>query len=103
MTAQPGHCSFSVGKVRHDDAARQTGDPSAYLPSVKLILFGLVLFYQVIQDLLQPFGRRPESGDDILDGPLREDAIDHAEALAVTRERLQRFKNKPVAAVSDER
>ena len=103
MTAQPGHCSFSVGKVRHDDAVGQTRNPSAYLPFVKLILLGLVLLHKVIEDLLQPFGRRPESGDDILDGPLRKDAINHAEALAVTRKRLQGFKNQPVAAVSDER
>jgi hypothetical protein len=96
MTAQPGRCSSSVEKVRHDDPAVQTGNASAYLPFVKLILFGLVLLYKVIQDLLQPFGGGPKSGDDILHGSLREDAINHAKALAVTRKRFQGLKNKLV-------
>jgi hypothetical protein len=75
----------------------------AYLPFVKLVLLGFVLLDEVVQDLLQPLGVRPESGDDILDGPLRQDAINHAEALAVTRKGIQGFENKSGAAVSDER
>ncbi len=74
-----------------------------YLPLLELILLGLVLLDQVIQDLLQPFGVGPQGGYDILDSPLHQDAINHAEALAVAGKRVQGLKNKPAGAVSDER
>lgn len=94
MTAQPGRCSSSAEGVRirwYDDTA---GNPSAYLPLVQLVLLGLVLLDQVVKDLLQPVRICPQGGDDILDGPLHQNAIDHAEALAITRQRFQGFKNK---------
>ena len=74
-----------------------------YLPLLELVLLGLVLLDQVIQDLLQPLGIRPQGGHDILDGPLHQDAIYHAEALAVAGKGVQGLKNKSAGAVSDER
>lgn len=79
------------------------GHPFAYLPLLKLILLDLVLLDKVIQDLLQPFRIRLKSGNDILDSPLHQNAIDHAEAFSVPRKGPQGFENKSVDAVSDER
>jgi len=91
------------GQTRRHVTA-QAGQPSAlYLPLLKLVLLDLVLFHKIIQDLLQPFRVGSKGGNDILDSPLNEDAINHAEALAITRKGIQGFENKPAAAVSDER
>lgn len=67
----------------------------AYLPLLELVLLDLVVLDEVIQDFLQPVCVGLERGDDILDGPLHQNAIYHAEALAITRKRPQGFENKP--------
>lgn len=67
-----------------------------YLPLLQLILLCLVLLDQVVQDLLQPLSVCLEGGNDILDGPLYQHAVDHAEAFAVARKGLQGVKDKPV-------
>ena len=68
----------------------------AYLPLLQVVLLGLVLLDQVVEHLLQPLCIRLEGGDDILDGALHQDTVDHAEALAVAGQRLQGFENEPV-------
>jgi len=69
-----------------------------YLPLLQIVLLGLVLLDQVIQHLLQPLCVGLEGGHDILDSSLHQDAIDHAETLALARKRLQGLENKPARA-----
>lgn len=71
-----------------------------YLPFFQVVLLGLVLFDQIVEDLLQPLGVGLEGGLHILDGPLYQDAVDHAEALAVARERLQSLEDEPGSATT---
>ena len=66
-----------------------------YLPLLQIVLLGLVLLDQIFEDLLQPVGVGLERGLHILDGALYQDAVDHAEAFAIVRERLQSLKDEP--------
>jgi hypothetical protein len=52
MIAQPGRCSSSATEVRTGRMTTPARRPCAYLPLVKLILLGLVLLDQVIENLL---------------------------------------------------
>jgi hypothetical protein len=65
------------------------------LPFLHLVLLLLVLLDELIEHLLQAIGVRLQCRDDILDGPLDEDAIDHPEALAVLGQRLQCLEDQP--------
>lgn len=78
-------------------------DRFTYLPLLELFLLRLVLLDKIVQNLFQAVCICLECGDYILDSPLHQDAIDHAEALAVLRKGHQGFKNKSVEAISDER
>lgn len=95
MTAQPGRYASSVctkiSKAARD-SCRDGGPayPKTYLPLIQLILFRLVLLDQIVQHLLQAFGVRLERRHHVLDGPLDQDPVDHAEALALFGEWLQR-------------
>lgn len=67
-----------------------------HLPLVHFILLRLVLLQQVVQDLLQAFRIRLERRHNLLDCPLHQNAIDHAEALPLAGEGLQSLKHEPV-------
>lgn len=58
------------------------------LPFLQIVLFCLILLYKIVKDLLQPVRIGLEGGHHVFDRPLHEDAIDHAEALSISRERL---------------
>ena len=47
-----------------------------YLPALQLVLFGLVLLYEIVEDLPQAFGISLDRRDDILDRPFNENTID---------------------------
>ena len=70
-----------------------------YLPFLHIILHGLVLLQQIVQNLPQPFRVYLECRHDLLDRPLDENAVDHAEALAILWEGLERFRTSLVRGV----
>src|SRR4051794_21520577 len=101
MTERPGRCSSSAEGVRlrfHarsrpsiTEAATECGEMAVptYLPLFELVLLGLVLLDQVVENFLEALGVGLEGGDDILDCALHQHAVDHAEALAIPGKGLQ--------------
>lgn len=61
----------------------------SYLPGIQLGLLRLVLLQHFLQNLLQPVRVRLQRREHVLDSPLDQNSVDHAETLAVI---WQRFK-----------
>lgn len=66
-----------------------------YLPLLHFVLLGLVLFHQIVQNLLEAVQVGLKGGDDVLHRSFNEDAINHAKALSVLRNGTESFEHKP--------
>lgn len=49
---------------------------TTYLPLVQLLLFGLVLLYEILEDLFQPLGVGCQRRQHFLNGLLHQDSVD---------------------------
>lgn len=91
IAVQPARCSFSVECISVCSPTHQahtTRGLPAHLPLLKIILLRLVLLDEVIEDLSEAFLVGLEGWHYILDGPLDKHAVDEAETLSVSGERL---------------
>lgn len=64
------------------------------LPLLEFLLLGSVLFQKIFKYLLETICICLELWQDILYSPLDEDAVDHAETLAVTWQWFECFEHK---------
>ena len=73
---------------------RGRGESQAYLPLFHLILLSLVLLDQLLKGFLQAIRVGFQDGDNLFDGALCEDAVDHAETFSVAGEGLEGFEDE---------
>lgn len=66
-----------------------------YLPFLHLSGLRVVLLRELCQNLLQSLEVCLQRRDNIFYSPLGKNTVDHPEALAVPRERLQRLQDSP--------
>lgn len=65
-----------------------------YLPLFHIILLGLILLRQLIEDFIHVVRVGFELRQDVADGALDQHAVDHAEALAVAGQRCEGFEDQ---------
>lgn len=72
-------------------------DGGTNLPLLHLRLHPIILLDQILQDLAQTGRVRLQRGHNLGDGALHKHAVDHAETLALGRQRLQGFQHDSIS------
>ena len=67
-----------------------------HLPLLHLVLLVAVLLEQLVEHLAQAVGVGLQRRHHVLHRALHQHAVDHPEALALSRQRLQRLENQSV-------
>lgn len=86
---------LQFGSVSRAHNGYQVDKAKTYLPLLHLSGLRVVLLRELCQNLLQTLEVRLQRRDNIFHSPLGKNTVDHPEALAVPRERLQRLQNSP--------
>ena len=89
----PGSCSCAASLTVSQISTTAASHYLTHLPLVQFVRLGFELLDEVLQNLAQSVGIRLERRHDMLDGPLDEDPVGQAKALAVGVQFLQRLKD----------